>query len=73
MVPAAKFIAIGVAIASLGQVALAIGIIFASLMLAAAKTPWMAPMLTGQAFFGFALCEAMALLILLIVVILLFL
>lgn len=68
----ARFLACGIIIGSLGYVTLAIGVIFASLLIASSKTPWLSSVLTGQAFLGFALCEAMALLILLIGIIILF-
>jgi F0F1-type ATP synthase membrane subunit c/vacuolar-type H+-ATPase subunit K len=58
------------AIAALGQIALAIGLIFAALVLASARAPWAMSSLTNQAFMGFALCETMALLLLLIVLLL---
>lgn len=68
----AKYLAAGIAISGLGSVALAIGMIFSSLLISTAKTPWLASILTGQAFLGFALCEAMSLLIILVAVLLIF-
>jgi len=68
----AKYIAAGLAISSLGSVTLAIGMIFSSLLFAASRSPWLSSLLTSQAFLGFALCEAMALLILLVTILILF-
>lgn len=68
----AKYLAAGLAVAALGNVALAIGIIFAALLFGTARAPWLSGVLTGQAFLGFALCEAMALLILLLAILILF-
>jgi F0F1-type ATP synthase membrane subunit c/vacuolar-type H+-ATPase subunit K len=47
-------------------------LIFAALVYATGKAPWLMGPLTNQAFMGFALCETMALLILLIALLLLF-
>jgi F0F1-type ATP synthase membrane subunit c/vacuolar-type H+-ATPase subunit K len=68
----ARYVAAGLCVASLGSVTLAIGLIFASLLISTSRAPWFAGSLTSQAFLGFALCEAMGLVVLLITVLILF-
>jgi F0F1-type ATP synthase membrane subunit c/vacuolar-type H+-ATPase subunit K len=57
---------ISMGLCALGFSVLSIAIIFAALITGSARTPWLIHTLTEQAFLGFALCEIMSIIIILL-------
>lgn len=72
MIAAAKLIGAGLCIVSVGGVGIGIGIIFGNLILAISRNPVLKAELFSNALLGFALCEAMGLLSILMAFFLLF-
>lgn len=72
MVAAAKLISAGLCIVSIGGVGIGIGLIFGNLILGIARNPILKAELFSYAILGFALCEAMGLLAILMAFFLLF-
>lgn len=67
-----KFIGAGLSLISLGGVAIGIGAIFSACINGTARNPALKAQLTGLAFIGFALTEAIALFSLMIAFLILF-
>jgi F0F1-type ATP synthase membrane subunit c/vacuolar-type H+-ATPase subunit K len=66
-----NFTTAGMGLCAAGFSLIAIAIIFAALITGTSRTPWLVSTLTEQAFLGFAICEIMTIIILVLTILLL--